>query len=172
MKKTTIRRATEKDVPQIFDLIVELAIYEKAKHEVSTTPKQMIVDGFGENPAYGAIVAEQGDTIIGFSLFYIRYSTWKGRCLYLEDFLVNEEYRGEGIGKLLFEATILEAKRQNTNMMTWQVLDWNTPAINFYKRWDATLAEEWINCKFYQDYLDSYKVRFLDKLDQNKVLLD
>ena len=172
MKKTTIRRATEKDVPQIFDLIVELAIYEKAEHEVTTTPEQMLLDGFSSTPSYGAIVAEQGDKIIGFSLFYIRYSTWKGRCLYLEDFLVNEEYRGEGIGKLLFEATILEAKKQNTNMMTWQVLDWNTPAIKFYERWDATLDGEWINCKFYQDYLDNYKVRFLNKLDQSTVLLD
>ena len=172
MKKTTIRRATEKDISQIYDLIVELAVYEKAESEVSTTPEQMAIDGFGEKPSFGAIVAEQDDKIIGFSLFYIRYSTWKGRCLYLEDFLVNEEYRGEGIGKLLFEATILEAKKQNTNMMTWQVLDWNTPAIKFYEQWEATLDGEWINGKFYQDYLNSYKVRFLNKLDEDKVLLD
>lgn len=161
MKDLIIRRATKDDVPRIHELIVELAIYERQPDAVTNTIEDMYRDGFGDKPVFEAIVAEKNGLIIGFSLYYTRYSTWKGRCLYLEDFVITETERGKGYGKLLFEATILEAKRQKMNMMTWQVLDWNEPAINFYKKWNANLDPEWINGKFFKEDIDAYQAKFL-----------
>lgn len=143
----TIRKATKNDLPEVLALVTELAIYEKAGHEVTITLEELEKDGFGENPIYWIILAENESGILGMSFYYIRYSTWKGRCLYLEDIVVKEEYRGQKIGKVLFEETIKAAKEMGAKLMTWQVLDWNEPAINFYKKFDAELDEEWINGK-------------------------
>jgi GNAT superfamily N-acetyltransferase len=143
----TIRKATKEDLPEVLALVTELAVYEKAGHEVTITLQELEKDGFGENPLYWIILAENEQGILGMSFYYIRYSTWKGRCLYLEDIVVKEEYRGQKIGKILFEETIKAAKEMNAKLMTWQVLDWNEPAINFYKKFDAELDEEWINGK-------------------------
>ena len=143
----TIRKATKEDLPEVLALVTELAIYEKAGHEVTITLEELEKDGFGENPLYWIILAENEQGILGMSFFYIRYSTWKGRCLYLEDIVVKEEYRGQKIGKILFEETIKAAKEMNAKLMTWQVLDWNEPAINFYKKFNAELDGEWINGK-------------------------
>lgn len=142
-----IRKATKTDLPAVLDLVKELAVYEKAGHEVTITLKELENDGFGEHPLYWIILAEHNGEIIGMSFYYIRYSTWKGRCLYLEDLVVKEAYRGKKIGKLLFEETIKAAKAMNAKLMTWQVLDWNEPAINFYKKFNAELDDEWINGK-------------------------
>lgn len=142
-----IRKANKEDLPQVLDLIKELAIYEKAGHEVTITIEQLEKDGFGEHPLYWIILAENESGIVGMSFYYIRYSTWKGRCLYLEDIVVKEAYRGHKIGKQLFEETIKAAKEMGAKLMTWQVLDWNEPAINFYKKFNAELDEEWINGK-------------------------
>ena len=142
-----IRRATQEDLPQVLDLVKELALYEKALNEVTITLNELEKDGFGENPIYWIILAENEKGILGMSFYYIRYSTWKGRCLYLEDIVVKEEYRGHKIGKVLFEETIKAAKEMNAKLMTWQVLDWNEPAINFYKKFNAELDGEWINGK-------------------------
>jgi len=146
--KFIIRKATPEDVPVIFQLIEELALYEKAPQEVINTPEKMLVEGFGENPAYECLVAElETNKVIGISLYYYRYSTWKGKSIYLEDLIVTEKYRGIGAGKALFERTAKECEVQNLPLFTWQVLDWNTPSINFYKKYGAKLDGEWINGK-------------------------
>lgn len=142
-----IRKATKNDLPQVLGLINELALYENAPEEVTITLKELEKDGFGEHPIYWILLAENENEILGMSFYYIRYSTWKGKTLYLEDLVVKEKYRGNKIGEALFEATIKAAKEMKAKLMTWQVLDWNEPAINFYKKFNAELDEEWINGK-------------------------
>ncbi len=145
----TIRTAIKSDCERILELINELALYEKAPEEVTVTLAEFIEAGFGAAPVWKAFVAEDSTLgIIGFALFYTRYSTWKGRRLYLEDFLVTEAYRGKGVGKLLFEKVIQEAKENNYNGMVWQVLDWNEPAIHFYNKYNAHIEEGWLNASF------------------------
>ncbi|MDC3352272.1 GNAT family N-acetyltransferase [Crocinitomicaceae bacterium] len=143
----TVREAVPSDMEAVWNLIRELAIYEKAEHEFINTVDQLTKDGFGPNEVFDCIVAEVGSQVIGFALYYTSYSTWKGKCLYLEDFLVTEAWRGKGIGKLLFDRVFQEAKDRNVGRFEWQVLDWNEPAINFYKKYDAILDEEWLNGK-------------------------
>jgi GNAT superfamily N-acetyltransferase len=126
-------------------LINELAVYEKAPDEVTVTRSHFEQSGFGKNPVWWAFVAEINNTIVGFALYYIRYSTWKGQCIYLEDFIVTENMRGNGIGKLLFDQIVQETKDKGFSRMVWQVLEWNEPAINFYKKYKANLDPEWIN---------------------------
>lgn len=140
-----IRKAEKKDCPRLLELIHELAVYEKAPHEVTVDLEHFEESGFGENPVWWAFTAEIDGMVEGFALYYIRYSTWKGQCIYLEDLLVTEKMRGKGLGKLLFEEVIEETKRRNFKRMVWQVLDWNEPAINFYKKYNATLDPEWMN---------------------------
>jgi GNAT superfamily N-acetyltransferase len=140
-----IRRATIEDCPSMLGLIQELAVYEKAPNEVTVTLSHFEQSGFGEKPVWWAFVAEVDNTIVGFALYYIRYSTWKGQCIYLEDFIVTENMRGKGIGKLLFDQIVQETKDKGFSRMVWQVLEWNEPAINFYKKYKANLDPEWIN---------------------------
>ena len=142
----TIRRATKEDCPRLLDLVKELALYEKAPQEVTVTLEHFIESGFGANPVWWAFVAEENDLVLGFALYYIRYSTWKGQRMYLEDILVTEQARGKGIGKLLFDQLIVEAKEKKLSGIVWQVLEWNEPAINFYKKYNANFDGEWINC--------------------------
>ena len=145
----TIRTAINTDCERILELINELALYERAPEEVTVTLAEFIDAGFGKTPVWKAFVAEDSTAgIIGFALFYTRYSTWKGRRLYLEDFLVTESYRGKGAGKLLFEKVIQEAKENDYNGMVWQVLDWNEPAIHFYNKYKAHIEEGWLNASF------------------------
>lgn len=142
-----IREGRKEDLPKVLELIKELAVYEKAGDEVTNSVKQMEIDGFGPHPIYGLFVAEEEGMIVGISIYYYRYSTWKGKRMYLEDIVVTENYRGKGIGKQLFEITIQKGKNENCSGMVWQVLDWNEPAINFYKKYyNAHLDAEWINC--------------------------
>lgn len=141
-----IRQGKQEDLPRAFELIKELALYEKAPEQVTNTIDLMIEDGFGSNPVYGFIVAEEDEQIHGMSMYYYRYSTWKGKRLYLEDLIVTENKRGLGIGKKLFEQTLEIAKASGATGMMWQVLDWNEPAINFYKKYNADLEDGWLNC--------------------------
>ena len=152
MQDIIIRNAVKEDCPRLLELVSELAIYEKAPDEVTVTLDHFIESGFGENPVWWAFVASVPDTenpeqriIAGFALYYIRYSTWKGQTMYLEDILVTESLRGKGIGQKLFDRLLTEAKDLGFKRMTWQVLDWNEPAINFYKRQGAKLDPEWLN---------------------------
>ncbi|MEJ2903334.1 GNAT family N-acetyltransferase [Pedobacter panaciterrae] len=149
----TIRVAEREDCPRLLELINELALYEKAPEEVTVTIEEFMDAGFGENKVWKAFVAEDNNKIIGFALYYTRYSTWKGCRLYLEDFIVTEEYRGKGAGKLLFETVIQEAKDKNYNGMVWQVLDWNEPAINFYKKYAADIEAGWLNASFSKEQI-------------------
>lgn len=141
----TIREALKEDCSRLLELINELAVYEKAPEEVTVTLAEFEDAGFGQQPVWKAFVAEADDVIHGFGLYYVRYSTWKGCRLYLEDLLVTEEMRGKGIGKLLFDTLIAEAVNKGYNGMTWQVLDWNEPAINFYKKYNAHIESGWLN---------------------------
>ena len=143
----TIRRAVKEDGRAIMQLIKELALYEKAPEEVTIDFDHFIESGFGEKPVWWAFVAETAEKqVIGFALYYIRFSTWKGQRLYLEDIVVNEKYRGQSVGSLLLDRLIVEAKEKKFTGMMWQVLDWNEPAINFYKKYNAKMDGSWINC--------------------------
>lgn len=146
MNKNIIRQGTKADLPRALDLIRELAEFENASHEVSNTIQKMEEDGFGENPIFGFFVAENECGIVGLSLYYFRYSTWKGKRLYLEDIIVTEKERGNGLGKKLFDRTMKKCLEDGCTGMMWQVLDWNEPAINFYKKYQAKLDNEWVNC--------------------------
>jgi GNAT superfamily N-acetyltransferase len=146
MNPITIRKATPKDVKQILALIIELAIYEKAPNDVVTTEETLLRDGFGEHPLFYCYVAERTDgTIPGMALYYIKYSTWKGPCVFLEDIIVSQTERRSGIGKMLFDTVVEEAKRRGALRMEWQVLDWNTPAIKFYEKYKPEVLKEWLN---------------------------
>ena len=144
--KINIRRAVKEDCGRILELVKELALYEKAPDEVTVTLDHFTESGFGEKPVWWAFVAEVDGVVEGFALCYIRFSTWKGQRLYLEDFYVTDAMRGKGVGKLLFDTLIEEVKLQKFNGMMWQVLDWNEPAINFYKKYDAAFDSGWLNC--------------------------
>lgn len=141
-----IRKAVREDCAPMMKLIHELAVYEKAPEAVTVEFDHFVQSGFGEHPVWYAFVAEADGEVIGFALYYIRYSTWKGQRLYLEDLLVTEELRGKGIGKLLFDRLIAECKEKKYSGMVWQVLDWNEPAINFYKKYHAEIDGGWLNC--------------------------
>ena len=141
-----IRSIVKDDCARLLELVNELAVYEKAPEEVTVTLEHFIESGFGTHPVWWGFVAEEDGVVTGFVLYYIRYSTWKGQRMYLEDFLVTEKARGKGIGKLLFERLIEEAKEKKFNGIVWQVLDWNEPAINFYKKYNTKFDGEWVNC--------------------------
>ncbi|MDM1555715.1 GNAT family N-acetyltransferase [Chryseobacterium indologenes] len=145
MSDVIIRRAIQEDCASMLELIKELAEYEKALHEVTVTLEEFTEDGFGKSPVWGAFVAELNGEIVGISLYYDRYSTWKGRRLYLEDLVVTERMRGKQIGKLLFDATVEHGKNNAYSGMVFQVLNWNEPAINFYKKYNPKFDDEWLN---------------------------
>jgi GNAT superfamily N-acetyltransferase len=153
MQQLTIRHAVREDCPRLMELVRELAVYEKAPEEVTVSMQHFEESGFGPHPVWWALVASvpdavalRGEKILGFALYYVRYSTWKGQAMYLEDLLVTEEARGKGIGFALFKALEEEARERGWDRIIWQVLEWNEPAINFYRKLDARLDPEWINC--------------------------
>jgi GNAT superfamily N-acetyltransferase len=152
----TLRVATVEDCPRLLELVHELALFERAPEEVTVTLDEFIDAGFGPKPVWKTYVAEVDGLIVGFALYYIRYSTWKGCRLYLEDLIVTEAYRGQKIGKLLIERLIVEAKELGFSGMVWQVLDWNEPAINFYKKYEANIEAGWLNVSLSKEQLERY----------------
>ncbi|MDO8991611.1 MAG: GNAT family N-acetyltransferase [Daejeonella sp.] len=150
----TIRTAVKADCNRLLELIQELAIYEKAPLEVTVSLQEFENAGFGDNPVWKAFLVEENGIIQGFGLYYIRYSTWKGCRMYLEDLLVTEKMRGKGLGKMIFDRLIEEAKEKNFKGITWQVLDWNDPAINFYEKYNAEFDSGWINVSLSNDQID------------------
>jgi len=153
----SIRKGKKEDLPRVLELITELAIYEKAPQEVENTVEEMINDGFNENPIYYLLVAENENNIIGIAIYYIKYSTWKGKCVFLEDIIVTESERGKGIGAKLFEEVIHKSKEMKVRRMEWQVLEWNEPAISFYRKYESKLDSEWVNGKLTFDQLQAFK---------------
>lgn len=152
-----LRRGQEADLPRVLALIQELAEFEREPDAVTNTLEMMRHDGFGLAPIFGFFVLENGAEIIGLALFYTGYSTWKGRMLYLEDLVVTEAARRGGYGRLLFDAVVAEAQRTGAQRMKWQVLDWNEPAIAFYKKLGASIEGEWLNGNLSADELRAYQ---------------
>lgn len=151
-----IRAAKATDVKHIFRLICELAEYEKAPEEVVTSESILLRDGFGEHPLFHCFVAEKSNgEIAGMALYYIKYSTWKGPCIFLEDIVVSQTERRGGIGKMLFDAVVKEAVNRGSLRMEWQVLDWNEPAIRFYEKYQPEILKEWLNYRMSGDQLMS-----------------
>jgi GNAT superfamily N-acetyltransferase len=142
-----LRAANKDDVTAILGLIKELAIFEKAEHKVKVTQEMLIKDGFGENPLFQCIVAENDlGKVVGMCFFFTKYSTWRGKGFYLDDLVVTNSYRNKGVGLALLQALIAKAKEEKMEFVQWQVLDWNVDAIRFYKRVGAELDAEWVNC--------------------------
>lgn len=152
-----IRKGTEADLPQVLALVKELAVYEKAPLEVEVTLEEMQNWGFGKDKIFEFFVAENENKIVGIALYYYKYSTWKGKCLFLEDIVITEAFRRYGLGSKLFNEVVLVAKEQKVRRMEWQVLEWNEPALNFYKKYDSHLDAEWINGKLTFQQLQSFK---------------
>lgn len=145
MSKINIRPAVRTDCPRLMELVQELATFEREPDAVTVTPEHFEESGFGTNPVWWAIVAEVDGLVVGFALYYIRYSTWKGQRMFLEDLIVTEEHRGKGIGKLLLDELIEIAREKGFSGMLWQVLDWNEPAIKFYEKYHAKFDPQWVN---------------------------
>lgn len=152
----SIRKGDKPDLQHTLSLIKELARYENAPGEVTVTVADMEKDGFGDQPAFNFFVAETDGKIVGIALFYTKYSTWKGKCIFLEDIIVTEAYRKKGIGRLLFDAVVAIAKETKSQRMEWQVLEWNEPAIKFYQKLNANFDKEWINCKLTKEQIELY----------------
>jgi GNAT superfamily N-acetyltransferase len=155
--KFQLRPAKESDLPEVLSLIMELATYEKAPEEVTITLDDLKKDGFGERPLFEIIILEEENQIIGMALYFISYSTWKGKCIYLEDIIIRESHRGKGYGKLLFEAVISKSKSFGAKRISWQVLSWNEPAINFYKKYNASVNNEWLNGRLVEDQINAFE---------------
>ncbi|MGZ3867145.1 MAG: N-acetyltransferase family protein [Bacteroidia bacterium] len=151
-----IRKGTKEDLPQVLGLVKELAVYERAPNEVEVTVEEMQGWGFGKGSIFEFFVAEDGSKIVGISLYYYKYSTWKGKCLFLEDIIVTESYRRYGLGSKLFNEVARVAKQQKVRRMEWQVLEWNVTALDFYKKYNSNFDDEWVNCKLTYDQLQSF----------------
>jgi GNAT superfamily N-acetyltransferase len=143
----TIRPARYQDVPAMFALVRELALFEKAPEQVTNTEADMLRDGFGDQPVFRAFVAESEGQVVGMALYFVKYSTWKGKGLFLDDLVVTESWRGRGIGLALLNAFLEEARRCEAKQVHWQVLDWNQPAIDLYRKMGASIDAEWLDCK-------------------------
>lgn len=151
-----IRKGKPEDMKAVLGLIQELAIFEKEPDAVLITEEDLIRDGFGEKPLFHVFVAEAEKQIVGIALYYYRYSTWKGKTIHLEDLIVKEEMRGTGLGSALYSEIMKQGKKDNVRRIEWNVLDWNTPAVNFYKNSGAKILEEWRVVQMDEAGINSY----------------
>jgi len=154
-----IRKAAKADMKSVLELIQELATFEKEPEAVVVTEADLIRDGFSQNPLFHCFVAEVENTIIGIALYYYRYSTWKGKTIHLEDLIVRENQRGTGAGFALYSEIIAQGKRDNVRRIEWAVLDWNTPAIEFYNRTGAKLLDDWRVVQMDEEGIDRFLYR-------------
>ena len=150
-----IRNAEKKDMPQVLELIKELAVFEKEPDAVEVTAAHLEAEGF-DNNLFTCFVAETETEIVGMALVYFRFSTWKGRTVHLEDLIVKQEYRSSGIGKLLYNTVISYAKQQGVKRVEWVVLDWNQNAIDFYEKSGATLLKNWYLVQLGEEEIKKY----------------
>jgi GNAT superfamily N-acetyltransferase len=150
-----VRQGSAADIEKVLLLVKELAVFEKAPAEVEVSVEEMTNWGFGPHKIFDFFVLEDHGEIVGAAVYYYKYSTWKGKCIFLEDIIVTEEKRGRGFGKLLFNAVVQIAKLERVRRLEWQVLEWNASAIEFYKKYNAKFDGEWINCKLTFDQLQS-----------------
>jgi GNAT superfamily N-acetyltransferase len=158
-----IRKGTPDDMPEVLALITELAIFEKEPTAVVVTVEDLIRDGFSENPLFYTFVAEVQNEIIGVALYYYRFSTWKGKTIHLEDLIVKEKNRGIGVGFALYSEIIKQGKKDNVRRIEWNVLDWNTPAIAFYKKSGATVLNGWRVVHMDEKAIET----FISKIEKN-----
>ena len=156
-----IRKGNPEDMKSVLELIRELAIFEKEPDAVLISEEDLVRDGFGENPLFQVFVAEADTEIVGIALYYYRYSTWKGRTIHLEDLIVKEKMRGTGLGSALYSEIIKQGKKDKVRRIEWNVLDWNTPAVNFYKNSGAKVLEDWRVVQMDEAGINS----FLEKID-------
>lgn len=138
-----IRIGVPEDMTAVLRLINELAVFEKEPDAVVVTVEDLLRDGFGENPLFHTFIAEENGEIIGMALYYYRYSTWKGKTIHLEDLIVKESKRGTGAGFALYKAIIQQGKKDGVRRIEWNVLDWNSNAIQFYEKSGAKILEDW-----------------------------
>ncbi|HEX8013805.1 MAG TPA: GNAT family N-acetyltransferase [Flavobacterium sp.] len=151
-----IRKGKPEDMKSVLALIQELAIFEKEPDAVLITEEDLIRDGFGENPLFHVFVADVDKEIVGIALYYYRYSTWKGKTIHLEDLIVKEKMRGTGLGSALYSEIIKQGKKENVRRIEWNVLNWNTPAVNFYENSGAKVIEEWRVVQMDEAGINSY----------------
>ena len=151
-----VRKALETDMPAVLELINELAVYEREPNAVEVTVEDLVKDGFGKQPLFNCFVAEEEDKIVGMALLYFRYSTWKGKTVHLEDLIVSESYRGKGFGMMLYKEVMKFALENKVKRVEWVVLDWNAPAVQFYKNTGATVFSEWDTVQFDQDSIKKF----------------
>jgi len=155
--KLTIRKGNIDDVPIVYDLIMELAIFEKEADAVENSIEQLKNDGFGEKAFYKLLIAEnEKQEVLGMALYYYGYSTWKGKLLYLDDLVIREAYRKRGIGTKLISKLFEIAREEKMKFVKWEVLDWNKPAIKLYKKLNARLDDSWIACKFDETQIKNF----------------
>ena len=151
-----IRKGTIKDMSAVLDLIKELATFEKEPNAVEVTVTDLERDGFGESPLFYTFIAEQNNEIVGMALYYYRYSTWKGRTIHLEDLIVKEKMRGSGLGFELYSAVIAQGKNDGVRRIEWNVLDWNTPAIEFYEKSGAKVLKDWLVAQMDENGINAF----------------
>ncbi|WP_336128068.1 GNAT family N-acetyltransferase [Mesoflavibacter sp. CH_XMU1422-2] len=154
--KFNIRFATQSDMPKVLGLIKELAVFEKEPDAVIITEKDLIEHGFGKNPLFTCFVAEREQEIVAIALIYFRFSTWKGKTVHLEDLIVKQELRGQGLGTLLLDEVIKYGYSQGVQRICWEVLDWNTNAINFYEKQGAKILKDWYLAQLEGDAIKNY----------------
>jgi len=151
-----LREAQKTDMSAVLSLIQELASFEKEANAVELTVEELERDGFGPQPLFRVFIAERNSEIVGMALFYERYSTWKGRSIHLEDLIVKHQYRGEGIGKALYTKVLAYAHDQNLKRVSWEVLDWNKVAIDFYTSTGAKILDSWKVVHMNQSSLNAF----------------